>query len=78
MSASLRVVRLGILPEVEESFDVQELASQAAYALEAYQRAPWRQLSDRTRMAKLRRAIKLLQRIEGIETGRIPMPMWGD
>ncbi|MBZ5577610.1 MAG: hypothetical protein LAP40_13700 [Acidobacteriia bacterium] len=78
MSASLRVVRLGILPEVEESFDVQELASQAADALEAYQRAPWRQLSDRTRMAKLRRAIKLLQRIEGIETGRIPMPMWGD
>ena len=63
MSANLRVARLQAPPEQEESFDVQELASQAADALEAYQRAPWRQLSERTRMAKLRRAIELLQRI---------------
>ena len=62
----------------EDSFDVQELASQAAEALEAYRRAPWRQLSERSRMAKLRRAIVLLNRIEGLETGRIPMRIWGD
>ena len=78
MSASLRVVRPQILLEEEESFDVQELASEAAEALEAYQRAPWRQLSDQTRMAKLRLAIRLLQRVEGLETGRIPMRIWGD
>lgn len=64
--------------EPEESFDTQELASQAADALEGYQRAPWRQFSDQVRMAKLRRAIELLQRIEALETGQIPMPMWGD
>ncbi len=57
----------------QESFDVQELASEAADALEAYRRAPWRQLSERTRMAKLRRAKKLLKRIEDLETGEIPM-----
>jgi hypothetical protein len=64
--------------ESEESFDVYELASEAADALEVYQRAPWRQLTERTRMAKLRRAIELLKRIEDLETGRIPMPTWGD
>ena len=58
-----------------ESFDVQELASEAAEALEAYRRAPWRQLSERTRMAKLHHAIELLHRVEDIETGRIPMPI---
>ena len=78
MPANLRVLRFRAEPEEEESFDVQELASEAAEALEAYQRAPWRQLSDKTRMAKLRRAILLLQRIEGLETGRIPMRIWGD
>ena len=78
MSAKLRVVTPSSLPDPEESFDVQELASQAADALEAYRRAPWRQLSERTRMARLRRAIELLQRIEGLETGRIPMRIWGD
>ena len=55
-----------------ESFDVQEIAAEAVDALEAYQRAPWRHLSERTRMAKLRRAIELLHRIEDLETGRIP------
>lgn len=78
MSARLRVVPPSNPPDDEASFDVQELASQAADALEAYQRAPWRQLSDRVRMAKLRRAIELLQRVEGLETGRIPMRIWGD
>jgi hypothetical protein len=62
--------------EAEESFDVQKLASEAADALEAYRRAPWGQLNERTRMAKLRRAVELLNRVEGLETGRIPM--WGD
>ena len=78
MPAKLRVMRLRELPEHEESFDVQELASEAAEALEAYQRAPWRQLNDQTRMAKLSRAITLLQRVEGLETGRTPMRVWGD
>jgi acyl-CoA reductase-like NAD-dependent aldehyde dehydrogenase len=64
--------------EPEECFDMQELASQAADAVEAYRRAPWRQLSGQVRMARLRRAIELLQRIEDLETGRIPMPVWGD
>ena len=64
--------------QTEGSFDMQELASEAADALEAYQRAPWQQLSDRVRMAKLRRAITLLKRIDAIESGRIPMPIWGD
>ena len=62
----------------EESFDVQELAGEAADALEAYRRAPWRQLDEQTRMAKLRRAIHLLERVEGLETGRIVMRIWGD
>jgi hypothetical protein len=78
MSAKLRAVPSLSLPEMEDCFDVQELASQAADALETYRRAPWRQLSDRARMARLRRAIELLQRIEGLETGRIPMRIWGD
>jgi hypothetical protein len=63
-----------IKPAAKESFDVQELASEAAEALEAYRRAPWRQLTEQTRMAKLRRAIELLNRIESIESGRIPTP----
>ena len=54
----------------EESFDIQELASETAEMLEAYQRAPWRQLSDEVRIARLRRAIALLKRIEHIESGR--------
>lgn len=62
----------------QECFDTQELASQAADALEAYSRAPWRRLTDQARMAKLGRAISLLHRIEDLETGRIPMPIWGD
>lgn len=78
MSAKLRAVTPSSPPDMEECFDVQELASEAAEALEAYRRAPWRQLSERTRMARLRRAIELLQRIEGLETGRIPMRIWGD
>jgi hypothetical protein len=77
MPVKLRVIRLRELPVHEESFDVQELASEAAEALEAYQRAPWRQLNDQTRMAKLRRAITLLQRVEGLETGRTPMRVSG-
>ena len=64
--------------EREESFDVQELASEAADKLEAYRRAPWRGLDEPTRMAKLRRAIHLLERVEGLETGRIATPIWGD
>ena len=79
MSAvALRRVPATMPAPVDESFDVQELANEAADALEAYQRAPWRQLNGRTRMAKLRRAIELLRRIEGLETGRIPMRIWGD
>ena len=78
MPANLRLVHSFPPVEEEECFDVQELASQAADALEAYRRAPWRQLSDSARMARLRRAIELLQRIEGLETGRIPMRIWGD
>ena len=36
MPTKLRVMRLRELPEHEEPFDVQELASEAAEALEAY------------------------------------------
>ena len=77
-AAAILVMPSRIPAESQESFDVYELASEAAEALEAYRRAPWRQLSERTRMTKLRRAIKLLKRIEGLEAGRIPMPIWGD
>jgi hypothetical protein len=77
-AGTLHVMQIPVLREAEESFDVQELASQAAEVLQAYQRAPWCQLSDRTRMAKLRRAIEILQRIEGLETGRIRARLWGD
>ena len=78
MTAKPQLVHSGRSAEEEDSFDLQELASQAAEALEAYRRAPWRQLSERTKMARLRRAIVLLNRIEGLETGRIPMRIWGD
>ena len=78
MSARLCIIRSTVPVESEESFDVYELAHEAAEALEAYQRAPWRQLSDCARMAKLTRAIALLRRIEDLETGQIAMPMWGD
>ena len=83
MAARLNLLRRsGATPESEDPLDqccdVQELASEAAEALEAYQRAPWRQLSDSARMAKLRRAIRLLNRVEGLETGRIPIRIWGD
>ena len=77
-AGTLHVLQIPVLREAEESFDMQELASQAAELLQAYQRAPWCQLSDRTRMAKLRRAIELLQRIEGLETGRIRARLLGD
>ena len=78
--SAIPIKRMPVLvsDQTQESFDVQELASEAADALEAYQRAPWRQLSDRVRMEKLRRAIALLKRLEGLESGRIPMPIWGD
>jgi hypothetical protein len=78
MAGTLHVMQIPVLSEAEESFDVQELASQAGEVLQAYQRAPWYQLSDRTRMAKLRKAIELLQRIEGLETGRIRAHLLGD
>ena len=78
MSARLRVVYSCPLPEDVESFDVQELASQAAEALEAYRRAPWTGINDQIRIAKLRIAKRLIDRIEGLETGRIPIPIWGD
>lgn len=78
MSAVVRTMSLPLRLEEEESFDVYELASEAADALDAYHRAPWLQLNERTRMAKLRRAMQLLNRIEGLETGRIPIPIWGD
>ena len=78
MVGTLHVMQIPVLREAEESFDVQELASQAGEVLQAYQRAPWCRLSERTRMAKLRRAIELLQRIEGLETGRIPVRLLGD
>jgi hypothetical protein len=77
MPAVVRVMPLCVAPE-QESFDVQELASEAAHALRAYQRAPWVQLNERVRIAKLRQAIKLLRRVEDLETRRIPMPIWGD
>jgi len=78
MPARLRVVHSCSVPEDEESFDTQALASQAADALEAYQRAPWTGINERSRLAKLRLAKRLIDRIEGLETGRIPIPMWGD
>jgi hypothetical protein len=78
MSTRFRLIQCRPMPAEEESFDVQELASQAAEALESYRRAPWRGLNERTRMAKLSRAIELLQRVEGLETGRIAMRIWGD
>ena len=77
--ATVHVMPLPAPAEDEDDlYDTQELASQAAHCLEAYRRAPWRSLNERTRLAKLRRAIDLLQRIEDLETGRIPIPMWGD
>lgn len=78
MPGGLLIMQSRVLPQNEDSFDVEELASQAAEALEAYQRAPWHQLSDRTRMAKLHRAIALLQRMEGLATGQIPIRISGD
>jgi hypothetical protein len=65
------------VPE-EMSDDIDELANEAADALEDYCRAPWRQLSEQTRRAKLRKAIELLQRAEGLESGEIPMGNCGD
>lgn len=65
-------------PVPEEAFDVQELTSQAADALEAYQRAPWTGINEHVRIAKLRLAIELLRRVEDIEAGNIPAPVWGD
>lgn len=65
-------------PVPEEALDVQELTSQAADALEAYQRAPWTGINERARLAKLRLAIELLRRAEDLETGKIPAPGWGD
>ena len=78
MPAAIALISARTRSETDESFDVYELAGEAADALEAYRRAPWRQLSDRTRMAKLRRAMELLQRIDDLENGRIPLPIWGD
>lgn len=77
MPAAVKVIPLPVTRE-EKSSDLEELASAAADALKAYQRAPWLQLNERVRMAKLRRAIELLQRLEDLEAGRIPMPIWGD
>lgn len=78
MPAKLHVVCLPALPEGDQSFDVQELASQASVVLEAYRRAPWTGINDQTRMAKLRLARQLIERIERLETGRITMRTLGD
>ena len=56
--------------------DTYELAEEAADALEAYQRAPWRQLSESVRLEKLRSAIELLQRVERVETARTRNYSW--
>jgi acyl-CoA reductase-like NAD-dependent aldehyde dehydrogenase len=70
------VQRMPVL--VEMSDDIDELASEAAEALEDYCRAPWRQLSEQTRRAKLRKAIELLLRAEELESEAIPMGNCGD
>ena len=72
MRVNDHIIRVVPFPKDEECFDVEELASQAADALEAYRRAPWLQTNDRVRLAQLHRAIELLRRVEGLETERIP------
>ena len=59
--------------EPEPYFDADEIAHEAAECLEAYRRAPWRQMDDWARRAQLRRAIELLQRIECLETEHPPV-----
>ena len=76
--ARMTVVRRRIAQQEEESHDVYELAAEAADCIEAYRRAPWTQINERTRMANLARALYLLQRAHDIETGKIPPPIWGD
>lgn len=76
--AAAAVQPIVVPANVEAFVDIDDLASQAEEALEAYRRAPWRQLTEATRLAKLRRAIELLHRVEDLETGRIPMPACGD
>jgi len=60
----------------DAEFDLYELADEAAEALEDYQRAPWRRLSDRVRLERLRTAIALLQRVERLEALRTPTDSW--
>jgi len=75
-AAAVQPVRV---PAPSDDFlDVDDLASEAEQALEAYRRGPWRQLSEETRIASLRRAIELLHRVEDLETGRVPMRIWRD
>lgn len=69
---------LDLIPDHPQgSGDVIDLAVVAAEHLEQYMRAPWRRLNEKARMGHLRTAIALLQRAEGLETGRIPMPVFG-
>lgn len=76
--ARMTVVRRRVAQPEPESYDIYELAAEAADCVEAYRRAPWTQINDRLRMANLERAIHLLQRAHDIETGKIPPPIWGD
>lgn len=76
--AATAVQPITVPAKVDDLFDVDELASRAEQALEAYRRAPWRGLTEQTRLASLHRAIELLHRVEGLETGRIPTRVWGD
>ena len=66
---AVRRISLSIPAQENESFDIEDLASEAADALEAYRRAPWLQMNERTRLAKLHHAIELLERIEALEIG---------
>jgi hypothetical protein len=69
LGTAIRRIPLSIPTQENESFDIEDLAHEAADALEAYRRAPWLQLNQRTRLAKLHHAIELLERIEALETG---------
>ena len=71
-------VELDAAPDPMGCFDLWEIAVLVADHLERYVRAPWRQLNEDARMGHLRQAKALLQRIEDLETGKIPISEWGD
>lgn len=72
MSSHIRILRRFEPRDVDESVDVQELASRAADALDCYLRCRWAGSNEENRLPRLKLALRLLGRIAELEIRKPP------